>query len=328
MTPIKISEVVEIQEKAQCFLQQAIANERSRWWKKVVGNYSDLFKLLDRRSLPVTFKPGPHYAQLNGCLSGCHSSSCLHTPLFTRRAYAYAKCGELKNALKDAEKAVVLDSFNPAVYCVRALVFSTMGEMKMAMQDLNCALKLNPSHACTLILRGTLTGLLAESSCNAFDMKNKDHKKALEMQRDAYVFQDLVDFKSPKINEFYNRFLWCLNVPHTVIELDLLSGSSFNTSLPGRPNGTPSALVLNKTPKNSYNHSQQRDPFRCGTPACYRDDSRVERRSAYGSALRKYSADMKGNALLTEPYFWENTFFSFNCSLILYICFQSLMKLQ
>ncbi|XP_041110446.1 uncharacterized protein LOC121318146 isoform X2 [Polyodon spathula] len=264
MTPIKISEVVEIQEKAQCFLQQAIANERSRWWKKVVGNYSDLFKLLDRRSLPVTFKPGPHYAQLNGCLSGCHSSSCLHTPLFTRRAYAYAKCGELKNALKDAEKAVVLDSFNPA----------------------------------------------------------------LEMQRDAYVFQDLVDFKSPKINEFYNRFLWCLNVPHTVIELDLLSGSSFNTSLPGRPNGTPSALVLNKTPKNSYNHSQQRDPFRCGTPACYRDDSRVERRSAYGSALRKYSADMKGNALLTEPYFWENTFFSFNCSLILYICFQSLMKLQ
>ncbi|KAK6482462.1 hypothetical protein HHUSO_G15480 [Huso huso] len=269
MTPIKISQVLKIQEKAQCFLHQAIANEHSRRWKKVVDNYSDLFKLLDRGSLPVTFKPGPHYAQLlyecyfhsgmafqslnqhkeavhqytkaiqsvsvpkNGCLSGCHSSSCLHTPLFTRRAYAYAKCGELKNALKDAEKAVVLDSFNPA----------------------------------------------------------------LEMHQDANVFQDLADFKSPQIGEFYNRFLWCLNVPHTVIEVDFLSGSSFNASLPGRPNGTPSASVLNNTPKNSYIRSQQRDPFRCGTPACYRDDSRVERRSAYGSALRKYSADMKDTGI-------------------------------
>ncbi|XP_058841782.1 uncharacterized protein LOC117419480 isoform X1 [Acipenser ruthenus] len=333
MTPIKISQVLKIQEKAQCFLHQAIANERSRRWKKVVDNYSDLFRLLDRRSLPVTFKPGPHYAQLlyecyfhsgmafqslnqhkeavhqytkaiqsvsvpkNGCLSGCHSSSCLHTPLFTRRAYAYAKCGELKNALKDAEKAVVLDSFNPAVYCVRALVFSTMGEMKRAVLDLNCALKLNPSLACALILRGTLTGLLAEGSWNAFDMKNKDHKKALEMHQDANVFQDLADFKSPQIGEFYNRFLWCLNVPHTVIEVDFLSGSSFNASLPGRPNGTPSASVLNNTPKNSYIQSQQRDPFRCGTPACYRDDSRLERRSAYGSALRKYSADMKDTGI-------------------------------
>ncbi|MGH0134786.1 UNVERIFIED_CONTAM: hypothetical protein FKN15_063501 [Acipenser sinensis] len=176
--------------------------------------------------------------------------------------------------------------------------------MKRAVLDLNCALKLNPSLACALILRGTLTGLLAEGSWNAFDMKNKDHKKALEMHQDANVFQDMADFKSsqigesynrfslmygktPKwhviqyvnkalemhqdanvfqdmadfkssqIGESYNRFLWCLNAPDTVIEVDFLSGSSFNASLPGRPNGAPSASGI------AVSYSYNTGPFDC-----------------------------------------------------------------
>ncbi|MGH0125603.1 UNVERIFIED_CONTAM: hypothetical protein FKN15_010369 [Acipenser sinensis] len=129
--------------------------------------------------------------------------------------------------------------------------------MKRAVLDLNCALKLNPSLACALILRGTLTGLLAEGSWNAFDMKNKDHKKALEMHQDANVFQDMADFKSSQIGESYNRFLWCLNAPDTVIEVDFLSGSSFNASLPGRPNGAPSASGI------AVSYSYNTGPFDC-----------------------------------------------------------------
>eukprot|EP00058_Branchiostoma_floridae_P006047 XP_002591535.1 hypothetical protein BRAFLDRAFT_92764 [Branchiostoma floridae] len=54
--------LLRIQEEAQITLKEAMRNERSKRWKR------------------------------NGCLAGCHSNSCLMTPLFAKRAFAYAKC--------------------------------------------------------------------------------------------------------------------------------------------------------------------------------------------------------------------------------------------
>ena len=46
------------------------------------------------------------------------------------------------------------------VDCVRALLWTSCKETKRAIYDLNYGLQLNPSHICTLILRGVSLSLL------------------------------------------------------------------------------------------------------------------------------------------------------------------------
>ncbi|KAI8501745.1 hypothetical protein Bbelb_201570 [Branchiostoma belcheri] len=290
--PTAEQKLLRIQEEAQITLKEAMRNERSKRWKRVVENYNHLLKLVCRRNLPEGYEPpaskhimllyelyyhlglalqnlGRHREAIkqytkaikvvsipkNGCLAGCHSNSCLMTPLFAKRAFAYAKW-DRKNALRDAEKAVVLDNVNPDVYCIRALTWMTFNEEKMAIQDLSTALKRNPRHACALILRGTI-----------------DRPMALEMNPHTNLYLDVKDFDSPKIIDFYNRFLFSLNVPHTVSTISLLTPSP-DTSRPARP------------------------PFRCGTPSrLQRSTESAVRRWQYGMAIRAHSVQQTADPI-------------------------------
>ncbi|XP_035675809.1 uncharacterized protein LOC118415362 isoform X2 [Branchiostoma floridae] len=317
--------LLRIQEEAQITLKEAMRNERSKRWKRVVENYTHLLKLVSRRNLPEGYEPpaskhimllyesyyhlglalqnlGRHREAIkqytkaikvvsipkNGCLAGCHSNSCLMTPLFAKRAFAYAKCWDRKNALRDAEKAVVLDNVNPDVYCIRALAWMTFNEEKMAIQDLSTALKRNPRHACALILRGTI-----------------DRPMALEMNPHTNLYLDVKDFESPKIIDFYNRFLFSLNVPHTVSSISLVSEAHSRKQThttthhspqagPGMAWSTgsvPAATQLSSpdTPPMDT-RGPTRPPFRCGTPSrLQRSADSAVRRWQYGMAIRAHS---------------------------------------
>ena len=52
-------------------------------------------------------------------MAGCNSSTCFHTPALAKRAFSLAKVGDMKAAFTDIEKAIVLDTMNPDLYCVR-----------------------------------------------------------------------------------------------------------------------------------------------------------------------------------------------------------------
>ncbi|XP_043351021.1 uncharacterized protein LOC122456315 [Dermochelys coriacea] len=199
--------------RAEAQLISAVAGERAMRWSEVVERYTALLKTLSKEELPKDFEPGPYYSQLLfethyhlavafqrqnhhqeavqelkkaidvasirkiACQVGCVSRTFLHTPLFARRAYAYVKCGCLKEAIDDANKAVELDPLNPDVYCVRALVWNTMKEKKKALFDLNCSQKLKPCHISTLIIKGIIKNSLMATGDPQFLGKNKDHEK-------------------------------------------------------------------------------------------------------------------------------------------------------
>ncbi|CAH1264611.1 Hypp3038 [Branchiostoma lanceolatum] len=331
--PTVEQKLLQIQEEAQITLKEAMRNERSKRWKRVVENYNHLLKLVSRRNLPEGYEPpaskhimllyelyyhlglalqnlGRHREAIkqytkaikvvsipkNGCLAGCHSNSCLMTPLFAKRAFAYAKCWDKKNALRDAEKAVVLDNVNPDVYCIRALAWMTFNEEKMAIQDLSTALKRNPRHACALILRGTI-----------------DRPMALEMNPHTNLYLDVKDFDSPKIIDFYNRFLFSLNVPHTVSSISLISEARSRrlaqSNRPQSPQGSPgmawstgsvpAATQLSSPGSPSMDaRGPARPPFRCGTPSrLQRTADSAVRRWQYGMAIRAHSVQQAADPI-------------------------------
>lgn len=61
------------------------------------------------------------------------------------------------------------------MYHVRGLVWKSCKETKRAIRDLNYGLKLNPSHTCTLILRGAITKFIGDENDQFHE--NKDRKK-------------------------------------------------------------------------------------------------------------------------------------------------------
>ncbi|XP_067420328.1 uncharacterized protein [Emydura macquarii macquarii] len=306
--------VARAQAQAEAQLLSAVASERAMRWSEVVEHYTGLLKTVSKEELPKDFEAGPYYSQLLfetyyhlavafqkqnhhkeaveeltkaievasipkcACQVGCVSKTFLHTPLFARRAYAHVKCGNLKEAIDDANKAVELDPLNPDVYCVRALVWSTVKEKKRALFDLNCSQKLKSSHICTLILKGTIKNSLMATEGPQSLVKNKEHEKACKLDKDSNNFFDVEDFHSPKMADFYDRFLWSLNVPHTIMEVNLLAGSSF----------------ISKIPFNSFHREKKMDlfprqrsgSFVCGTPTTYADNTAFARRASYGKALK------------------------------------------
>ncbi|XP_067420332.1 uncharacterized protein [Emydura macquarii macquarii] len=242
--------VARAQAQAEAQLLSAVASERAMRWSEVVEHYTGLLKTVSKEELPKDFEAGPYYSQLLfetyyhlavafqkqnhhkeaveeltkaievasipkcACQVGCVSKTFLHTPLFARRAYAHVKCGNLKEAIDDANKAVELDPLNPAC----------------------------------------------------------------KLDKDSNNFFDVEDFHSPKMADFYDRFLWSLNVPHTIMEVNLLAGSSF----------------ISKIPFNSFHREKKMDlfprqrsgSFVCGTPTTYADNTAFARRASYGKALK------------------------------------------
>ncbi|KAM8972057.1 uncharacterized protein RCH25_017672 [Pelodytes ibericus] len=238
-----------LEKEVQTHLYAAISGERSKHWGKAVNHYGKLLDVLKSNTFSENEYQKPSYNQLlyesyfhigiafqnlnqhgkainqytkaleasslrkKGCTVGCISGNCLHTPVLTRRAFAHVKCDEMRKAFNDADRAVTMDSLNPDVYCIRALVWNTMQEEDRAIKDLNYALRLNPFHICSLLLRNNI---LRDSAA-----LSKDQEKALQFHAVPTKFWDVTNFNSPEIFEFFNRFLWSLNIPHTVMSLRL-----------------------------------------------------------------------------------------------------------
>ncbi|XP_053114450.1 uncharacterized protein LOC128328459 isoform X2 [Hemicordylus capensis] len=252
--------ITRAQTLAQANLLSAVASERAKRWTEAIEYYRKLLQNLRKDKLPSAFLPGPDYTQLiletyyhvgvafqkldshrkaleaftnaienahirkYACQIGCVSRNIYHTPVFARRAYAYIKCGKIKEAICDANKAVILDPLNSDVYCIRALVWNSAKEKRRALIDLNLSFKLNSAHVCTLILRGAIINSLGGVSAPDH---NQDHEKAFSMSQDSRQFFDVVDFHSPKMPSFYDKYLWSLNVFHTIMEINLFTGAAF-----------------------------------------------------------------------------------------------------
>ncbi|XP_075785756.1 uncharacterized protein LOC102446356 isoform X3 [Pelodiscus sinensis] len=223
------------------------------------------------------------------CQVGCVSRTFLHTPLFARRAYAYVKCGNLKEAIDDANKAVELDPVNPDIYCIRALVWNTVKERKRALFDLNCSQKLKPFNISTLIIKGAIKQSLMAREDPQSLVKNKDHEKAYILDKESKHFFDVEDFHCPKMPEFYDRFLWSLNVPHTIMKVNLLAGSSLMSQLPLDP--------CHRDKKTDLLPGQKKGSFICSTPTCYLDNSTFARRASYGKILKESGLKLNGSEI-------------------------------
>lgn len=300
-------------------LRHITQNERSKKWSKVVENYKILLFMISLKNLPDDYEPPPSYNMLlyeiyyhlgvayqhlkhpkkssesltdaiaavsfpkNGCLAGCVTNSCLMTPLYARRAFAYSQMGEHEKALKDAEKCVVLDSKNPDLYCIRALVKNTMDKDNWTYKgngrktdlnfiaDIDIALKFNSKHKCALVLRSAM--LLPE------------------YQRDTDLYRNVTTFTHPNILQFYDKYLYTLSVPHTIITIDLTPDKPSKKQLDGK-------LEVNRTSVANSPNAQEapvyQTPFRCGTPAETNSSrSSARRRHDYGKAIQKFMARPK-----------------------------------
>ncbi|XP_076447896.1 uncharacterized protein LOC143284780 isoform X2 [Babylonia areolata] len=306
----------EVHRAANAVLRFAMFNERSKRWPKVAESYKRLIWLVDKTHFPKDYEPPQSYAILmyelhyhlgvalqrleqhrkaighftkaiqsvsipkGGCLAGCVANSCLMTPILARRAFAFAKVGDMKSALRDAENSVVLDNQNPDVYCIRALVRGTRDEETMALRDVDEGLKLNPSHVCALIIRGALSRTLAE-----------------KLNPESQSFYTVTDFHHPCILDFYDRFLFTLSVPHTITDINLTPDKPSQKQLDSNPDlysRGPSRVSSAHSSSSTREALQEAaEPFRCGTPASADNKSAARRRKDYGEAVRKFMARPK-----------------------------------
>ncbi|XP_062602679.1 uncharacterized protein LOC134264404 isoform X1 [Saccostrea cucullata] len=299
-------------------LRYAMQNERCKRWSKVIETYNLVLWMIDLKNLPNDYEPPALYHMLmyetyyhigvayqhigdhkraadaytnaintvsipkNGCLAGCVTNSCLMTPLYARRAFAYVRIGDMKNAMKDAEKAVVLDSKNPDVYCIRALTKSSDDNEGAALKDVELALKFKPGHLCSLMLRSALTKPLVSQFSSLLAVVQKVDAMKSENESCATV----TNFRHPCIMEFYDKYLFTLCVPHTVVQIDLT---------PNKPSKKQLAESQKEAPKDTL---KQRpfsapdrisvEPFKCGTSSNEFDKMATRRRKDYGEAIRKH----------------------------------------
>lgn len=312
-----------LQQLAQLSLHTAISSERAKHWEKAIEHYKKLLRILNTVKLSEKGEMDQPFKQLlyetyyhlgiafqnvnrheeaalqytkafqassihkKNCAVGCTVGTCLHTPVLTRRAFAFVKCGETRKALRDADSAVVLDRLNPDVYCIRALVWCTMQKEEEAIKDLNYGLRINPSHACSLILRGNIKQYMRPEN-NLSLLLNDDQEQALKINYSSIRFLGVKDFNHPEISAFYNALLWSLNVPHTVISVCLPSACSTAQGVSFHPQRAFSAL-------DRYQASV------CGGATSGNSKNvGLERRLNYGRAVTAYSARFRGNRQTLE----------------------------
>ncbi|XP_073506810.1 uncharacterized protein [Phyllobates terribilis] len=314
-----------LKQMAQLSLCTAISSERAKHWEKAIEHYKKLLKILntikisERGEVDAQFKQllyethyhlGIAFQNVNGhedavrqytkalqassirkrnCAVGCTAGTCLHTPVLARRAFAFMKCGETRKSLRDAHAAVVSDRLNPDVYCIRALVWCTMKKAAEAIKDLNYGLRINPSHVCSLILRGNIKRYIGPEN-NASLLLNEDQEQALQINHSSIRFLDVKDFNSSEISAFYNNLLWSLNVPHTVISVRLPSACSTAQGFSFHLQRASSAPV-----SRNQNPDQHEAPFHADGMTRNVTKSGLERRLNYGRAVTAYSAELRGN---------------------------------
>ncbi|XP_064632965.1 uncharacterized protein LOC135491186 [Lineus longissimus] len=325
------SNYTELNTAATELLKHAVIHERARHWSKAVQCYRRLALMITRENFPPNYVPRSGYGLLlyevhfhlgwalqqlgedrkavrhytksldaigspkNGCAAGCFANSCLMTPVFARRAFAYARIGDFRHAGNDAENAVILDNKNPDVFCIRALVRSSEDKDKEALRDLHQAIKLNRKHLCALILRGSLDKNDDLSMVNNHSVgdevkkTNTDHEVATKTNPECRYFLDVTSFKHPNIMDFFQRFLFSLNIPHIVVHVDVRPD---NSNGPTKSNKATNGFV---SPMKFLQPSQESEtvkrPWRCGTTAItdYDSDGATRRRGEYGDVVRQFA---------------------------------------
>ncbi|XP_072006785.1 uncharacterized protein [Engystomops pustulosus] len=328
MTSTEKSHVLKLM--AELSLHTAISSERAKQWVKAIEHYKKLLKILNAIKSLGKGEIDPSYKQLlyethyhlgiayqnvnchedavlqytkalqassiskKNCAVGCTSATCLHTPVLTRRAFAYVKCDEASKALRDADTAIYLDRSNPDVYCIRALVWSTLQKEEEAIKDLNYGLRINPHHACTLILRGNIKKYMRSENHSDLQLNN-DQEQALQSNHYSIRFLGVKDFNNSEISEFCNTLLWSLNVPHTVISVRLLSACSTAQGVSNHLKRAFSAPVPRKQNEYSFNKDQQMASFHGGATIRNSKTIGLERRLNYGRAVTASSAGLKGS---------------------------------
>ncbi|XP_068132599.1 uncharacterized protein [Hyperolius riggenbachi] len=282
------------QQKAQGHLCTAILSERSKQWQKAVEHYEKLLRILCLKCFTEHGDMNFHQKQLKICTTGCSVRTFLQTPVLTRRAFAFVKCGETKKALQDAETAAILDNLNPDVYCIRALVWCSMQKEKEAIKDLNYSLHLNPSHVCSLLLRGNIQKHMTLEN-NACISLNDDQRKALQINYSSSIqFLHVKDFNSVLMSEFYNSLLWSLNVPHTVMYVSLPSACSSVKGVLFHSQRATSAPVLRNQDKEAYHLDHDTSDFLCSPITDSHQNYGLERRINYGRAVSAYCSGIRG----------------------------------
>ncbi|XP_041349088.1 uncharacterized protein LOC121368424 [Gigantopelta aegis] len=299
----QFTNLCELHKSANETLRLAMIHERSKKWSKVAESYQKLLWMINIRHFPAEYEPPGTYNMLlyelhyhlgvalqhlgdgkracqeytkaivaisiskGTCVADCVQSSCLMTPMHCRRAFAYCQIDKKNEALRDAERAVVLDSGNSDVFCVRALVRGSRDERALALKDTDLALKANPNHICAIMIRDALTRPPTE-------------------QGNMESFHTVTSFNHPRIMEFFDRFFFSLNVPHSITDINLT---------PNKPNKNQieNPEYNRSSMSGSSNVKMSPKPFRCGTSYSTHSKLSTRRRLDYGEAVRKHVARPK-----------------------------------
>jgi len=100
------------------------------------------------------------------CQAGCITGRVLHlhVPTLARMACCYIHEGDLKAALDNADKAILLDFRNPDLFCVRAVVNFLLHRQEKALSDASFAIQLSPAQVCGWLLRGLFKKIKREAN--------------------------------------------------------------------------------------------------------------------------------------------------------------------
>ncbi|XP_073228650.1 uncharacterized protein [Porites lutea] len=155
------------------------------------------------------------------CQAGCITGRVLHlhVPTLARIACCLIHQGNLKEALANADKAILLDFRNPDLFCVRSLVNFLLKRQEKALLDASFAVKLNPSQVCGWLLRGLYKK--TERKEGNRSKQERDLDKACEVNPDAVMFVD-TDNLQAHFQSIFDRFLPSTRVSHSISVHDIL----------------------------------------------------------------------------------------------------------
>ncbi|XP_051817406.1 uncharacterized protein LOC127538001 isoform X2 [Antechinus flavipes] len=199
--------LVHLQESGSKALRKAIASEQTKSWLKAVEYYTELLDIVNKVKILRIFDTDLPYAQLlfetYYHLAVAYQNLNLHRKAIEKLTLAEEITSVPKNG---CEVGCSYETFyHTPIFSRRAFSHVLCGKKKEAIKDANKAINL--------------------------DRLNPAYK----ICQKSNLFLDVTNFKSPKMAEFFEKFLWSLNVPHTVTSLNLLEGySAYFSNFPCR----------------------------------------------------------------------------------------------